>query len=60
MNEEKGAMRLNSIVLRPRIRVADGTDVHRVAHLVQVAHRECYISNPLVTEVRVEPTVIVG
>lgn len=60
MNEENGPTRLNSIVLRPRIRVADGSDARRVAHLVEVAHRECYVSNSLVTEVRVEPTVIVG
>ena len=37
-----------------------GTDEERVRHLVKVAHRECYIANSLRTEVRVEPTVVVG
>lgn len=53
-------MRLTSIVLRPTIHVAAGTTDERVRHLVEVAHRECYIANSLRTEVRVEPTVVVG
>ena len=51
--------RLTSIVLRPTIWVAPGTSEARVKHLVEVAHRECYIANSLRTEVRVEPTVVV-
>ena len=30
----------------------------RVEHLVEVAHRECYIANSLATPVRVEPAVV--
>jgi organic hydroperoxide reductase OsmC/OhrA len=46
-------------VLRPRIRVAAGASVERVHHLVEVAHRECFIANSLRTEIVVEPTVVV-
>ncbi len=60
MAEDGAPTQLTSIVLRPTIRVAVGTDEERVRHLVQVAHRECYIANSLRTEVRVEPTVVLG
>jgi organic hydroperoxide reductase OsmC/OhrA len=39
--------------------VAPGTSEQRVKHLVEVAHRQCYVANSLRTEVRVEPTVLV-
>lgn len=51
---------LDLIVLRPVIYVAEGASEERVAHLVEVAHRECFVANSLRTEVRVEPTVVVG
>jgi organic hydroperoxide reductase OsmC/OhrA len=60
MPEHDAPVRLTSIVLRPTIWVAPGTDEQRVRHLVEVAHRECYVANSLRTEVRVEPTVVVG
>jgi organic hydroperoxide reductase OsmC/OhrA len=60
MPEDDLPMRLTSILLRPTIRVASGTSEERVTHLVEVAHRECYIANSLRTEIRVEPTVITG
>ena len=50
-------IRITRIVLRPRITVGGGTDVAKVAHLVEVAHRECFIANSLVTTVLVEPTI---
>ena len=59
MAEDDPPMRLTSISLRPMIRVAAGTSEDRVRHLVDVAHRECYIANSLRAEVRVEPTVII-
>jgi organic hydroperoxide reductase OsmC/OhrA len=52
-------MRLTTISLRPIIRVAAGTSEERVRHLVEVAHRQCFIANSLRTEVDVQPTVIV-
>ena len=60
MPEHDAPSRLTSIVLHPTIWVAPGTDEQRVRHLVEVAHRECYVANSLRTEVRVEPTVVVG
>jgi organic hydroperoxide reductase OsmC/OhrA len=59
MPERDPPMRLTAITLRPTIRVAQGTSVERIAHLVEVAHRECYVSNSLRAAVNVEPTVIV-
>jgi organic hydroperoxide reductase OsmC/OhrA len=38
--------------------VAPGPSDERVAHLVEVAHRECYVANSLRTDIRVEPTII--
>jgi organic hydroperoxide reductase OsmC/OhrA len=60
MPEDDQPVRLTSIVLRPTIWVVPGTNEERVLHLVEVAHRECYVANSLRTDVRVEPTVIVG
>lgn len=59
MPEDDQPARITSIVLRPKIRVAAGPTEARVRHLVEVAHRECYIANSLRTEVRVEPTIII-
>lgn len=51
-------MRISRITLRPRITVRGATDEARVRHLVEVAHRECFIANSLTTEVVVEPEVV--
>ncbi|MGD0320186.1 MAG: OsmC family protein [Acidimicrobiales bacterium] len=59
MPEDDPPTRLTAVVLRPTIRVAPGTSAERVNHLVEVAHRECYVANSLRTEIRVEPTVVV-
>jgi organic hydroperoxide reductase OsmC/OhrA len=44
-------------VLRPRITLVKGPTEERVRHLVEVAHRECFIANSLATPVRVDPMV---
>jgi organic hydroperoxide reductase OsmC/OhrA len=59
MPEDDRPLRLTSIVLRPTIWVAPGPTDERVAHLVEVAHRECYVANSLRTDIRVEPTIII-
>jgi organic hydroperoxide reductase OsmC/OhrA len=59
MREDDLPMRLTSISLRPTIRVASGTSEDRVKHLVEVAHRECYVANSIRVEVTIDPTVIV-
>lgn len=59
MPEEDPPARLTRIVLRPHILVTAGAGatIDRVAHLVQVAHRECFIANSLRSEIVVEPTI---
>jgi organic hydroperoxide reductase OsmC/OhrA len=59
MTKDDPPMRLTSISLRPIIRVAAGTSEDRVRHLVEVAHRECFIANSLRSEVDIEVTVVV-
>jgi|GEM_PF-463328 len=50
-------MRITRIGLRPRIVVAAGPTAEQVGHLVDVAHRECYIANSLSADVTVVPQV---
>ncbi|MFC4947014.1 OsmC family protein [Pseudonocardia sp. GCM10023141] len=57
MPEDDKPVRLTEIVLHPHIVLAAGPSEERVRHLVEVAHRECFIANSLATPVRVEPTV---
>jgi organic hydroperoxide reductase OsmC/OhrA len=51
-------MRITRITLRPRITILGDVDDARVRHLVEVAHRECFIANSLTTEVIVQPEVV--
>lgn len=57
MPEADKPVRLTEIVLRPRITLLRGPSEERVRHLVDVAHRECFIANSLSTQVRVEPLI---
>jgi organic hydroperoxide reductase OsmC/OhrA len=57
MPEESRPVRIAEIVLRPRITLVAGPTEERVRHLVEVAHRECFIANSLATPVRVEPLI---
>jgi organic hydroperoxide reductase OsmC/OhrA len=57
MPDDDKPVRLTTITLRPRITMRAGPKEERVRHLVEVAHRECYIANSLRTEVLVEPTI---
>jgi len=59
MAEDDPPMRITSISLRPIIRVAPGTSEHRIKHLVEVAHRECFITNSLRANVDIEATVVI-
>jgi organic hydroperoxide reductase OsmC/OhrA len=58
MPEGVRPVRLTRILLRPRITMGAPITEKRVLHLVEVAHRECYIANSLNTEVEVEATII--
>ncbi|HZQ27001.1 MAG TPA: OsmC family protein [Acidimicrobiales bacterium] len=57
MPEAERPTRLTRIVLHPRITVRAGVADERIRHLVEVAHRECYIANSLRTEVVVKPVI---
>lgn len=57
MPEDDPPMRLTEIVLRPHVVLTEGPTEERVRHLVEVAHRQCFVANSLATPVRVEPTV---
>jgi organic hydroperoxide reductase OsmC/OhrA len=57
MPEDDPPVRLTKIALRPRIVVKPGPSEERVKHLVELAHKECYIANSLKTEVVIEPLV---
>jgi organic hydroperoxide reductase OsmC/OhrA/SAM-dependent methyltransferase len=56
MPEDTKPVRLTAIRLRPTITVGPGHSHERLAHLVQVAHRECYIANSVTCEITVEPS----
>jgi organic hydroperoxide reductase OsmC/OhrA len=58
MPEDDPPMRITRITLRPRITIRGDVDDARVRHLVEVAHRECFIANSLTTEVIVQPEVV--
>ena len=60
MPEEPQPIAIRAIRLRPRIRVAPGTDAAQVLHLCDVAHGECFISNSLACPVTVEAAVRVA
>lgn len=60
MPEDDRPVRLTTITLRPRVVMGPGPTVDRVRHLLEVAHRECFIANSLRTEVRIEADVVVA
>jgi len=52
-----GKMRMVEVVLRPQVKVADATHVERAHALHEKAHANCFMSNSVNFDVRVEPTV---
>ena len=60
MPEDDPPVRLTTITLRPRVLVGPGPTIERVHHLLEVAHRECFIANSLQTEIRVEASVTIA
>ena len=56
MPEDDPPVRITRIVLRPEITVRGDVADERLEHLVEVAHRECYIANSLTTDLHVHPT----
>jgi organic hydroperoxide reductase OsmC/OhrA len=58
MPEAVTPMRITRIVLRPRITVRGDVAASRLLHLVEVAHRECFVANSLTSDIVVEPTFL--
>lgn len=57
MDEDDPPLRVGRIVLRPVVTVHGDIDEARVRHLLEVAHRECFIARSLTSEVVLVPTV---
>ncbi|HEY4279037.1 MAG TPA: OsmC family protein [Conexibacter sp.] len=59
MPDEPRPQRVARITLRPRITIRGemprGT---RLLHLVEVAHRECFIANSITSEIEIQPTFL--
>jgi organic hydroperoxide reductase OsmC/OhrA len=50
-------MRVTEIIFRPRITVRGRATEDRIRHLVEVAHRECFIANSVTTTISIHPTI---
>jgi organic hydroperoxide reductase OsmC/OhrA len=50
-------MRMVEVVLRPQVRIADPAQVDRAIELHGKAHANCFMSNSVNFDVRVEPGV---
>jgi uncharacterized OsmC-like protein len=57
MPDDDKPMRLTKLTLRPHIVVGPGVKEERILKLTEIAHKQCYITNSLSTEIAVEPTV---
>jgi organic hydroperoxide reductase OsmC/OhrA len=51
-------MRFTEIVLRPRLRLAAGTDPGRARRTMEKAERACLVSASLATPIRLIPEVV--
>jgi peroxiredoxin-like protein len=58
VDRQDGRTRFTEIVLRPRLTVATGTDMHRVRSALEKTERACLVSASLSTPVRVEPQYV--
>jgi organic hydroperoxide reductase OsmC/OhrA len=51
----EGRMRVAKVVLRPIIRLEEGSDEARARELIDKAHDQCFIANSVTTKVAIEP-----
>ncbi len=59
MPEDDRPMRVTRIVLRPRIAIRGAIPRDtRLLHLVEVAHRECFIANSITSEIEIQPSFV--
>ena len=52
-----GKMRMVEVVLRPQVKLADAAHLERARELHEKAHANCFMSNSVNFDIRVEPTV---
>ena len=60
LDRVEGKSRFTEIVVRATLRVPAGTDHQRAEKLMEKAEQVCLISNSLLAERRLEPTVVAG
>ena len=53
-------IRFREVTLRPRVRLAPGSDVERARALHKQAHAECFIANSVNFPVENEPDIVIG
>lgn len=58
MPEDDRPVRITTITLRPRITVAGDVAEDRVRHLVEVAHKACFIANSVSCEMTIDPEIV--
>jgi len=56
----RAAGRFKSVVLRPTVTVAAGSDVGRARTIHQPAHEKCFIANSVNFPVECEPEIVSG
>jgi peroxiredoxin-like protein len=54
-----GVLRFTEVVLRPRLRVAAGTDEARARRVLEKSEQACLVSASLSTPIRLEPEILV-
>ena len=59
MPEDHKPVRITRILLKPRIVVETPADPEALQKMVELAHRECFISNSLKTQVDIEPQIMI-
>lgn len=52
--DERRKLYVSRVVLRPRVRFAGSVDAGQVRTMHELAHRECFIANSVLTKVEVE------
>jgi len=60
LDRVEGRSQFTEIVVRATLRVSPGTDPERSKRLMEKAEHVCLITNSLVAQRRLEPTVVVG
>ena len=60
MPEDAQPMAIASILLRPRITLAPGTDLEKARAQVLKAHEDCYVAASLKTQIVIEPELVLA